>query len=157
MKHTVQRVLFFYRTWCAIHSSCLSTLSGILRLKISSINKSEPDTFWWANTALSFEHYQRCIHSEWLKRVAPSPHKRPRWAQFLAPCSLNQIAISCVENDRAAIIDADTTTSRWQLPITHLHIAPSIPTMRVFLYPSSDEKIARLICPTDQNLKVCGE
>ena len=36
--------------------------------------------------------------------------------------SLSQIALSCVENDGAAITNRDTKTFSWQLPITHLLI-----------------------------------
>ncbi len=75
----------------------ISSPAGTVGLKRSPIDESKPDTLWWANTVLSFEHYQRCICAEWLKREQlPLHHSRPRWAQFLAHCSLTQIALPCV-------------------------------------------------------------
>lgn len=123
----------FYMTWCPKHFSFLSILTGILGLKRSPKNKSGPDTFWWVNRALSKKHLLWMV-KEW---TSPSHHTSPS-AAHLIPCSLNPIALSCVENDRAAIASRVTETFNRQLPITHLLITVGFSiTLLPLSYPSS--------------------
>lgn len=127
-------------TWCGKHFSLLSMLPGILGLKRSPHNKSGPDTFWWVNRALSKKH------PLWMVKecAAPSHHTSPS-GTHLIPCSLNPIALSCVENDRAAIANGVTETFNRQLPITHLLITVDFSiTFLPLWYPSSVSFFTRL-------------
>ena len=56
------------RSWTEWYSVWEIFLKAIPGLKRSPIYKTEPDTFWWANGALSFVRYQSCIRSDWLEK-----------------------------------------------------------------------------------------